>query len=174
MSRRLLYGLLSLSALGAGCGDEGGTFDKGDFGVTFSYPAGFKEAKRVTSGKTSDTRARATEGIGLDDKNLIVLRRYDRRETVERKDLGKAKFEFDEVVSQVAGDGAPEGRQTEAAGLPALRYDGIPVREAGAESRFLFVFDDKTEYFLSCQFTPQKRAELLKGCDEAIRTLAKK
>jgi hypothetical protein len=81
--------------------------------------------------------------------------------------------ELDGVVVQLAG-GPVSGSVTEVGGLPAVRYEPVPLDDpAQGESRLVYLFDQAVEYQVNCQSTPKMRTELNAACDQVLATMRK-
>ena len=166
---------LALAAASAcGGGDDGPkTFSDDAFGITFEYPGDFERANEITVSAQAGGSAKAREGVGLDEHNLLILTRFDLRIAVTEANLERVKEELDDVVSQAA-DRRVSGTRTEAGGLPGYEY-AFPISEpVEGETRFVALFDGRTEYTLNCQSTDAKRAEIEAACDMALATLEKR
>ena len=57
-------------------------------------------------------------------------------------------------------------------GLPGFRYEGqlLNVEGVPVQSRLAWVFDDKTQYFLNCQYTPEHAEEMKRGCNQVVES----
>jgi hypothetical protein len=88
---------------------------------------------------------------------------------------------IDEVSAQFAGEvdqlfRQAQGRLTKGptrltvGGLPALRLEGSAVAPGGVRvrSQVTVVFDGRTQYFLSCQFTPEGAEEMQRACNQVV------
>jgi hypothetical protein len=171
--RRLLPFLLVLTTLGAAaCGaEEDSLFDAKGFGITFEYPEGFEESDDVSIAQQRGSQADDSRAVGLDEDNGIIVQRYSLQQSINEDNLELAKAEFDALVAGLSPDAA-KGVATEVAGLPALRYNRVPVDSVErGESRLIVVFDGATEYLINCQSTPDKRGEINAACDQAVDTL---
>lgn len=162
--------LVLASALLTGCGGESdGTFDRAEFPFTFSYPEEFEETEDVTVDQALGAAPDETAAVGLDDDNALLVQRFTLNVAIDESNLDLAKDEFDRLAQQVAPDAA--FTQTRVAGLPALELEGVPVESApDGVSRLTVIFDGDQEYFLNCQSTPEKRAEVEEACDLALET----
>ncbi|MFN2471500.1 MAG: hypothetical protein ABR583_11050 [Gaiellaceae bacterium] len=174
MGRALLV-LFAVAALAlAGCGgssDSGPeTFSDDEFNVTFEYPGEFDRVDDINVASTAGGSAKARKGVGLDDHNLIILTRFDLNIAITESNLAKTKEEIDTVVGQAAGSKV-SGERTEAGGMPGYEYR-FPITEpVNGESRFIVLFDGKTEYTLNCQSTDEKRSDVEAACAMALETI---
>jgi hypothetical protein len=165
---------LAVIALGA-CGDDGeesdGVFDREDFSFTFEYPDGFTEVEEVNTDLQVGSEAAATAAVMTDDQDGLLVEQYELSIDVDASNLDLVQGEIERLFQSVAPDAKP--RQTEVAGLPALEYESIevPSRE-GAESRFVFIFEEDREYLINCQSTDVAREEVAEACELALSTFA--
>lgn len=183
---RLLPALLvALAVAVGGCGssdEEGGgggtdradtkTFDAEGFEISFSYPADMKEADDVTVDQSAGAEAKATAGVGYDERNGIFVQRYDLNRAIGKGDLAEIKPEVDMLFEQGFGQPA-DGKPSEFGGLPALEYEFDVMGQPDERSRFLVIFDGDTEYTLNCQSNKERRDDIEKACDTALETVKK-
>jgi hypothetical protein len=160
----------------AGCGggsDESSsneTFDEAEFAIAFEHPSSFEELEDVSIASTAGAASKATAARGVDEKNLILVSRYDLSIKVGADNLGQVKEELDSVVSQAAKQEV-EGSQTEVGELPGYEYEFDLDTEPPVHSRFVVLFDGRTEYTLNCQSTTERRDEVDTACALALDTL---
>jgi hypothetical protein len=158
-----------------GSGDGGGgngekTFSDDRFALTFSYPDDLRSGEITSVDKAVGT-SEADVAIGLDSDNLITISKFELNAPVTSANIATAASEGDGVIAELVGHPV-HGEVTEIAGLPAVSYEAIPLDEpAQGESRMLFVFDNKDQYQIDCQSTPEKRAELHAACDHVLGSL---
>jgi len=168
--------LFALTVAGMGCGGGGSvkTFDDPSFGLTFDYPDEFEVSDDVSAsiqvGGASDGKSK---GVRLDEKNGIVIQRYELNAEVTEANLGQFKPQLDALVTQGVGK-AISGRRTTAAGLPGYEYQFDLPRPAGARSRLAILFDGRTQYTVNCQYTESKRRKVVDACGKALETLEAK
>jgi len=194
---RHTVGLVLVGVLGAGlvgCGSDAGesssatdkpattaasrrgqVFSDRGFRFNFTYPKDWytgkadKDADQSTGGKPT-----ARAAVGFDDDNGILMSRYDLSEYVTAAELPDHLSELDGIVSQFSGLRA-SGTVTDIGGLPAVGYEAfaLPGDPAMRSSRIVFLFDDKIEYEINCQWTAKGRERVNQGCDQALATLRK-
>ena len=174
-SRAILIALaicLTAAAGGCGGGDESGseTFEEDGFAITFEHPASFEEIDDVSIASTAGAASRADSARGLDEKNLILVSRYDLNVEVGEENLGQVKEELDGVLSQAARQDL-SGTQVEFGGLPGYEYTFDLDSEPPVRSRFVALFDGGTEYTINCQSTSENRDEMDAACVQALDTL---
>lgn len=176
--RRAALGALSLTLIAAtaACGGGGGdgteTFEEAGYAFTFQYPGSFEETSDVSYSSTAGGEAQDTIGVGLDDRNAIVVSRFDLNSPVTAENVAVVKAELDGVMSQVSGQEL-SGEQVEIGGFPGFEYTFDLENPPEGRSRFLALFDGRTEYTLNCQSTPERRDEIEAACRQAVETLAK-
>ena len=167
---------LVLTVLVTACGGDGGgekTFDESGFDVTFTYPGSFKEAENITVSSQAGGAASDRKGVALDKDNLLLVTKFNLNTSVTEANVAKVKPEADKVMSQVSGTQV-SGKRVTVGGLPGFEYEFGLTKPENGHSRFLMLFDGKTEYTLNCQSTPEKREEVNEACDQAIDTLKSK
>ena len=164
--RGILLSLLAASSFGliACGGDEGddggdGTFDREGFAFTFDYPEGVEETDEVTIDQALGAQPDETAAVSLDDENALLLQTFTLNVAIDESNLKLAKQEIDGLVGQADPGAASE--RTKVAGLPALTLDEveIPSIEEG-KSRLTVIFDGDQEYYVNCQYTPERAAEI--------------
>jgi len=172
--------LLALALALAGCGSSDGGGGEGDtkafeaknIGITFDYPDEMEKATDVKIDQSAGAEARATAGVGYDERNGIFVQRYDLKRSIGKDDLEAVKPEVDNLFEQGFGQPA-DGEATEVGGLPALEYEFDVTGRPGEESRFLVIFDGDTEYTINCQSNKERREDIAKACDVALETVKK-
>lgn len=180
--------LALIPALLAGCGGDGegdgggesgggsrvtetATFEDGDFGVTFEYPADFETLDDVTFSRSAGSAADATAAVGLDSDDLLALQRFDLETEVTGDNLRDVRREADTLFSQLSGQQV-RGEETRVGGLPALEYDLDLEEPPDAETRAVAIFDGSVQYLLNCQSTPEGRERIRQACRLALDTLS--
>ena len=167
---------LALTVLVAACGGGGGgekTFDESGFDVTFTYPDSFNEASNITISSEAGGAAADRKGVALDKDNLLLVTKFNLNTSVTEANVARVKPEADKVMSQVSGASA-NGKRVTVGGLPGFEYSFDLTKPENGHSRFVMLFDGKTEYTLNCQSTPEKREEVNDACEQAIDTLESK
>jgi hypothetical protein len=162
----------AVAAAGCGGGGEEGTetFDEAEFAILFDHPSSFEELEDVSIASTAGAASKATSARGLDDRNLILVSRYDLNVEVGDENLADVRRELDAVVSQAAKQELT-GTQVEFGGLPGYEYDFDLDTEPPVQSRFVVLFDGDTEYTLNCQSTSEARSDVEAACQQAVDTL---
>ena len=170
--------LLALTTALAACGgdDEGGakTFEDSAYDITFEYPEELTLRNDPTVSSSAGGEAKERKALALDEDNLILVEKYGPlRVDVNEDNLEQVKGELDGVVGQATGE-TVSGKKTEAGGLPGYEYTVKLDKPAGGESRLVFLFKDKFEYELNCQYTDKGREKIREACDQALETLKPK
>jgi hypothetical protein len=157
----------------AGCGgssSDNETFDEEGYSISFEHPSDFKEVEDVSIASTAGAASKDTKARGLDERNLLLVSRYDLNVAVTSENLSEVRGELDHVVSQAA-DQELSGTQIEVGGLPGYEYAFDLDSRPPVSSRFIVLFDDRTEYTLNCQSTAERRDEVEAACRQAVDTL---
>lgn len=161
------------SGCGNGDGESDGIFEEESFPFTFEYPDGWTESDEVTINQSLGSEAEAVAGIGLDRSNALVIERFTLNFPVHEANLDRVKAEFDVLVEEI--DPQRSFKETQVAGLPALRADDLDIRSIeDGKSTIVVVFEGDQEYFLNCQSTPSKRSDVEQACQLAIETFTLK
>jgi PsbP-like protein len=142
-------------------------------GYSFTYPGGWSQSGPAPLQGTDVPVLLFGPREGAD--RLLV--------NVTRAGLSITERNIDEVSAQFAGEvdqlfRRAEGRLTKGptrltvGGLPALRFEGSGVTPEGdrIRSQVTVVFGGRTQYFLSCEFTPEGAEEMKRGCDQVVES----
>jgi hypothetical protein len=164
--------IAATAACGGGGGDGTETFEEEGYAFTFEYPGSFEETSDVSYSSTAGGEAQDPIGLGLDDRNAIVVSRYELNAEVTSGNVSQVKPEFDDLIRQLTGTEV-SGKQVEIGGFPGFEYTFDLEDPPEGRSRFFVLFDGRTEYTLNCQSTPEKRDEIEAACRQAIDTFAK-
>lgn len=164
----VIAGCGGASESGTGVGDK--TFSDHRFALTFSYPD-ILTPEEVSDVAFSNGEAEARAALALDTHNAVVLSKYTINLPVTSTNIAAVAPQFDEAVAEAVGRPV-RGEITDVGGLPAVRYGAIPIEQpAQGESQLLFVFDQRDEYQLNCQSTPEERTRLNEACARVMATL---
>jgi Tol biopolymer transport system component len=145
-------------------------------GVSFDYPAGWQQSSkpevRATSGGGETLW---TAAVGAGELDLVIVQAFRLRVPVTAQNLDAAAVEFQALgqrLSKQLGGALQAGPdKLTVDGLPGLRFRGTATIDATpVESTLVFAFDQTTEYFLNCQSTRAKAAEIQRGCDQIVRS----
>ncbi len=166
---------VALLAVAWGGSASGGskTFDEKGFAFTFKYPSSFQKATSITTAKHAGGSAVDRKGVGLDRYNLIFVSRFQLRISVTAANVAQVRNETDGLFSQLFGKRL-RGKRVLIGGLPGYEYRGALSKPPQGRSRIEVLFDRKVEYTVNCQSTPKRRAELDRGCQQALSTLHRK
>jgi uncharacterized RDD family membrane protein YckC len=174
--------LLALSAYyasvtGRVTGDAAKTYR--GHGVSFEYPAEWREASKVQVAAGGGGNLLWAIGVGVEVGtnlvNLVGVEAYRLDRPVTAENLAEAKPEaataLRQLFEQVGGAMQSGPEELTVGGLPALRFRGTATVEATPiETTVVFVFDHTTQYAIGCQYTPDKATEIQRGCDQIVRT----
>ena len=154
----------------------GGTKTYLAHGVLFDYPAGWQQSSkpevRVTRGGGETLW---TAAVGAGELDLVIIQAFRLRVPVTAENLDAVAAEVQALVQrllkQLGGAVQAGPEKLMVGGLPGLRFRGTGTVDATpTESTMVFAFDQTTEYFLNCQFTRAKAAEIQRGCDQIVRS----
>jgi hypothetical protein len=151
------------------------TFSNAAYPFTFQYPEGFRIAEITSVAATAGGGASDRVAIALNEDNAIFLARSEAEDiNITEANIRDAVPEVDQVVSELISAPA-RGRVQEVGGYPSVVYDEVAVATPpNGQSRMVFLFDGKRQYFINCQSTPDRRAEVGEACDLAVSTLKKR
>jgi hypothetical protein len=176
VSRRALSAIALCTVALAGCGgssSDTATFDEDGYSIVFEHPSSFEEIDDVSIASTAGAASKDTKARGLDERNLLIVSRYDLNVSVTEENVADVKAELDDVISRAA-DQELSGTEIEVGGLPGYEYAFDLDSRPPVTSRFIVVFDDREEYTLNCQSTEERREEVEAACQQAVDTLTKK
>ena len=169
--------VLPLALLLAGCGggssSDTGTFDEDGYSIVFEHPSAFEDVEDISIASTAGAASKDTKARGLDERNLLLVSRYDLNVAVGKEDLSEVEAELDDVLSKAA-DQELSGTEIEVGGLPGYEYAFDLDSQPPVSSRFVVLFDNRTEYTLNCQSTEERRDEVEAACQQALDTLTTK
>jgi uncharacterized RDD family membrane protein YckC len=144
----------------------GGTGTYRAHGVSFDYPAGWREYSGSTSTSGGgDPLWRTAVGPGT-QYDLIVVDAYQ-SPAVTARDIDAITPDLAGVVEQagMAVQGAPD--KITMAGLPGLRFHGTgTVGGTRYASTMVFAFNGTTEYEVNCQYTSGTAVQVQQACDQ--------
>jgi len=146
-------------------GTAGGTQTYQGHGVSFDYPGSwFQEAQH---GSVTGNLLWATAVGPATEHDLIIVESYRVKIPITARNI-------DALVPEMAGairdlgiglHGTPQ--KMKMAGLPAYRFQASGVADGTAyRSTLVFAFKGTTEYFVNCQYTPAKAAEVKQACNQ--------
>jgi len=172
--RRVLLILAAASLLlgVAACGGGGGSgrYEETGLNITFPIPGGFHIAHDLTIAKTAGANAVDQAAVAIDADNLIIVQRYNLNVSITSENLSNFKGDVDKVIGNLAGKKV-SGHEVEYGGLPGYEYVINVARPAQGQSRLAVLFDDKVEYLINCQSTPDNRDKVEKGCRKVLDSL---
>lgn len=151
------------------------TFSNAAYPFTFQYPEALRITEITSVAATAGGGASDRVAIALNEDNAIFLARSEAEDIdVTSANIRQAVSEVDQVVSELISAPA-RGRADDIGGYPSVVYDEVNVAAPpNGQSRMVFLFDGKRQYFINCQSTPDRRAELNQACELALSTLAKR
>jgi hypothetical protein len=137
-------------------------------GVSFSFPAGWS-VESPHGGTTSGNLLWGTAvGPGTPD-DFIDVEAFNVKIPVTAQNLDAANRVFAVALEQAGATLEGTGTKTTMAGLLALLFR-ITSTTGGTrtQSRIVIAFSGPTEYFVNCQYTPAKTAEVEQGCHQVV------
>jgi hypothetical protein len=174
----IAFVLATLVAIPSGCGggNDDGDGDKkyeGD-GYSFTYPEDWDEQDPEAASQGGDVISSAY--VGQDNTDVLAVLLYRVPVSITEANIDEyADDVFEQAREIYEGlDGELTARPTPVTmdGLPGFRYEGSLVNVDGVpvQARVTDVFDEMTEYYLYCQFTPEGAEEMKRGCDQAVES----
>ncbi len=175
--------IVCAAALLAGCGasDESSSSATSAIpdGAPYSYdvPDGFTT---IPSGESTGSVGTATDKstIALDDVNIIQLSVFELKTEVTEANLEDARKELDAAVATAAKQGGigtvPKSEAVRIAGAPAFKYriEGVPIPSGKPATNISYaVLKGFNQIQVLCQYTPDKQAEVERGCDTVLASL---
>ncbi|MGI8593420.1 MAG: hypothetical protein ACR2ML_03470 [Solirubrobacteraceae bacterium] len=170
------FALLALTVV-AGCEststekEEPATFKPtSDLPMTFTYPGNLKRPESSEFSVKEGSESKADVVLAIDEKNAVVVSRYDIGVAIDRGNLAQVRPELDGIVKRLTRKRA-RGTRVKRGGLPGFEYRVPIVKPVKARSVLTFLFDGRREYEFNCQYTSEHEEELLRACDQVLKTL---
>jgi hypothetical protein len=163
---------LALAACGGGEG-EYKTFE-GD-GFSFRYPEDWEQREASGAAEVGNSissvmfaPSRGANGLTVNVYRLQVAVIEDNVESIE----AEVAATTEQIFRQAGGRLTDGPTRVTIAGHPGYSATGTAMTPEGArvESRVNLLFDEATEYFLNCQYTPSGAEEMKRGCDQAVES----
>jgi hypothetical protein len=180
MRRRWYVGpvALALAVVLAGCssgGDDAGrTVTPDDGGHSYVVPEGFSIGGGVEVGKSTGT-VRARSGVGLNENNLILVTAFALNRDIDDVPFAALREENDRVVANLLGgtEKIQDSGTTTVAGKKALfyRFATTSTSKTPVTNETYFVFKDRLQLQIICQWTDDKKAEITSGCTSIRESL---
>ena len=149
-------------------GHAGGAQTYRGHGVSFSFPAGWS-VRSQHGGTTSGNQLWSTAvGSGTPDDGIFV-KAFRLNIPVTAQNLDAANRDIAAAFQQAGATLEGPATKTTMAGLPALLFR-ITATAGGTrvQSRIVAAFSGTTEYFVNCQYTPAKTAEVKQACHQVV------
>lgn len=142
-------------------------------GYSFNYPAKWNERSFHLGVEEGPAASLVALGPGGHDDGLLVGV-YELDFSITERNIDQFAEETAENVKEAFQGRISEGPTlATVAGRPAFCLE-LSFENAGGQplqSRMVFVFDGRTEYFLNFQFTRQRADEVRRGCERVVNTL---
>lgn len=168
--------LAGLSACGGDSGDPNGTKTYSAHGITFDFPANWKQQKLESKTEKAANAQWDLEGLVLTEDDVISVQAYQLTLAITSVVFDENRQDIvDEVVKTTAGhDMLADPEVMEVAGLPAITYRVAATSARGRDvtSQLYFVFKDDMEYFINCQATDKRRDDVDTACQKVVESLA--
>ncbi len=146
----------------------------GAHGVSFDYPTGLNMAPG-TARAAAERRSCGLQGSALPRRLTgITVTAYRVNETVTVQNIDAVTPAIESEAKQLfgqAGGGMQAGpEKITMAGEAAVRFLGTGITADGSSytSTIVFAFNGTTEYYVNCQYTPAKAAEVKRACDQLV------
>ena len=143
-------------------------------GVSFDYPAGWREADFPASAASGLLwKTGFSPGTGAD---LIAVEAHRLSIPIGAGNLAAASSQLEPIVrrffAQEGGAMQAGPQQIAVGGLPGLRFQGTGTQHDGTVmgNTLLFVFNGTIEYVINCQHTRANAGEVERACGQVMRT----
>ena len=147
-------------------------FDQPEFDIVFDYPEQFTPTNVTTILPGASRQIPGPEfGLSLDNHlNLISVRR-DRlaRGVVTPANIDSIKTLYDQAYSRTYHTSV-HGTEVQYGSMLGLSYEDEPTLDNARATRTI-LFDRLAQYDITCQWTPQRRAEVEAACQQMLSTL---
>jgi hypothetical protein len=166
----LASGAVLAALLAAGCGsssDDTKTFDQANVAFTFDRPGNFEEQKV----DAAHTQGKVQALLGIDDNNVIAIRKFAPKELAPTATLKDATVSFATQNGVPAADVTVRTRSgiEMATFATGTTVDGTKT----ANAEWVFPAGGST-WQLECQSTPDHADEVRKACDTALDSIKAK
>jgi len=146
-------------------------------GISFNYPAAWTDygTRYGESSGSGPQLWRTFVGPGPSTPyDGVIVTAYPVSQTVAAQNIGALipalKSEAKRLFKQAGGGVQAGPEKITMAGKPAVRFRGTGVIAGGTRymSTIVFAFNGTTEYFVNCQYTAAKAAEVTRACDQVV------
>jgi hypothetical protein len=166
---------------GGGTGDQ--TFSRAGAPFTFSYPKDFHE--RRLDGGVALNKPTYQVGFGLDASNYLLASTYKLGFKVaadgsatgpkgQQLTPDQINHDIDVTIAKLAGQAGFTQKGVESGSLGSLRariYD-YGKADGSLSSRFVIALSGSTEYYVTCQSSPQGETRITKACDRLLSSFS--
>jgi hypothetical protein len=166
---------------GGGTGDQ--TFSRAGAPFTFSYPKDFHE--RRLDGGVALNKPTYQVGFGLDASNYLLASTYKLGFKVaadgsatgpkgQQLTPDQINHDIDVTIAKLAGQAGFTQKGVESGSLGSLRariYDYAKA-DGSLSSRFVVALSGSTEYYVTCQSSPQGETRITKACDRLLSSFS--
>jgi hypothetical protein len=144
-------------------------------GVSFDYPAGWGiESTHSDTGSSGQNKLWTTAVGPGTQHDLIAVEAFRQNPPVTAANLGAFTPGLQSDVQQLfaqAGGGVQAGpEKITMAGMPGVRFRATGITADGSRytSTLVFAFNGTTVYFVNCQYTSARAAEVKSACDQVV------
>jgi hypothetical protein len=169
--------------LGRGGGTGEQTFSRAGAPFTFSYPKDFHE--RRLDGGVALNKPTYQVGFGLDASNYLLASTYKLGFKVaadgsatgpkgQQLTPDQINHDIDVTIAKLAGQAGFTQKAVESGSLGSLRariYDYAKA-DGSLSSRFVVALSGSTEYYVTCQSSPQGQTRITKACDHLLSSFS--
>jgi uncharacterized RDD family membrane protein YckC len=144
-------------------------------GVSFGYPPGWQQVSLRARALGSNVPLCHT-GLFIGASDAVIVEAFALPGPVNAGNFARItsllKRRVPGLFRQVGGAAQTEPRRITVGGLLALKVRGSGRSADGAriDSTLVFAYDGRTEYFINCQHTPEHAAQVMRACDQILRT----
>ena len=145
-------------------------------GVSFQYPAAWKDlTSQVSFNAQSQTSNQVWNvDLGPDPTNLVDVTAYSNTGVTPSNLVKMTPTVAAQIRGLLPGATVKGPFAVTMGGLKGLRFEASSKLRDGTPyaSTFILVFDPTTEYFVNCQSTADRAAEIAVGCSQIQQTFA--
>jgi hypothetical protein len=169
--------------LGRSSGSGEQTFSRAGAPFTFSYPKDFHQ--RRLDGGIALNKPTYQVGFGLDESNYLLASTYKLGFRVgadgsatgpkgQQLTPDQINHDIDVTIAKLAGQAGFTQKGVESGSLGSLRariYD-YAKPDGSLSSTFVVALSGSTEYYVTCQSSPQGETRIAKACDRLLSSFA--
>ncbi len=169
-----LTGLAVISLAACSATPAGGAQTYRAHGVSFDYPAGWREGTPGGAMGCCNSDRLWAAGVGLDLTDSIDVGANRSSPSITAANLGVSVPALDRLVRSFfkqAGWSLRAPERIMMGGMPGLRFEGSGrARGIAQDVTFVIAFNGTTDYWITCAHTAAKAAEVERACGQVVRT----